>query len=86
VEACDQEEQLLRLYHQALTDAGVNGYSWAQCHHDYRCAMLSAFVEGILTVASLEAEDDHARQLARVLTERFSQACTRLHLQELLPA
>lgn len=86
VEKSDKEEELLRCYHQALTQAGVEGYPWAQCYHDYRCAMLSSFVQGILTVASLETDDDYAHNLARVLAERFIMACRRLRLYELLPS
>lgn len=84
VEKSAKEEELLRCYHRALTHAGVKGYTWAQCYHDYRCAMLSSFVEGILTVASLEIDNDYARNLARVLTERFMMACERLHLPDLI--
>ena len=30
------EEELVRRYHDALTAAGVNGYPWERCWHDYR--------------------------------------------------
>jgi hypothetical protein len=86
VEKSDQEEELLRWYYQALTQAGVKGYPWAQCYHDYRCAMLSGFVQGVLSVASLETDNDDDRDLARVLAERFIMACVRLRLFERLPS
>jgi hypothetical protein len=85
VEKSDREEELLRVYHQALIEAGVQGYTWAQSYHDYRCAMLSGFVQGILTITSLDTDNDYARNLVRVLTERFMMACRRLRLSELLP-
>ena len=57
-----------------------------KCYHDYRCAMFSSFVQGILTVASLETDDDDARNLARILAERFIMAYRRLRLDELQPS
>jgi aminoglycoside/choline kinase family phosphotransferase len=85
VEESDKEENLLRFYHRALTHAGVEGYSWEQCYRDYRCAMITGFVQGILTITSLETGDIYAQNLARVIAERFMMACSRLRLDELLP-
>jgi hypothetical protein len=86
VEESDREEQLARYYYQVLTSAGVAGYSWAQCYHDYRCAMFSAFVQGILMAAALDPDDATARALARAIGERFVVACRRLRLHELMPS
>lgn len=86
VEMSHSEEELLRWYHQTLVSAGVEGYSWSQCYQDYRYAMISSFVQGILTVASLTTNDDYARNLGFILAERFMAACRRLRLSELLPA
>jgi hypothetical protein len=39
----NREERLLRLYHQTLVQAGIEGYSWDDLHTDYRlmvCYML----------------------------------------------
>jgi hypothetical protein len=84
LEQVEQEEQLLRGYHRALTAAGVCGYSWEQCKKDYRFAMISSFVQGILTVVSLQATGgEHALRLADVLTGRWTAACQRLELYEL---
>jgi aminoglycoside phosphotransferase (APT) family kinase protein len=84
VEESDREQELLRGYHQALIQAGVEGYSFQQSIQDYRLAMLSSFVQGILMVASLETGEDYARNLAGVLSERFMLACRRLRLADLL--
>ena len=84
VAVCDQEEALLSCYHQALCAAGVKGYSLAQCQYDYRCAMLSSVVQGILTVAALDPVDEYNRRLSDALTERLVMANRRLGLSELL--
>ena len=55
-------------------------------YHDYRCAMFSGFVQGILMAAALDPDDTAARTLARVVGERFVLACERLHLHELMPS
>ena len=81
----DKEEELVRSYYQALTREGVAGYPWTQCYYDYRCAMLSAFVQGVLTATPSETADDYTHDLARVLAERFILACQRLRLYELTP-
>ena len=87
VEESDKEEQLVRYYYHVLTQAGVAGYSWAECYRDYRCAMFSGFVQGILMAASLEPSDEAVnRALARVIGERFVVACRRLRLPELMPS
>jgi hypothetical protein len=79
------EQRLVRSYHEALIDAGVDGYPWTQCYHDYRCGMISAFVQGILTATVPENADEYAHDLARVIGERFILAYRRLRLHELVP-
>jgi hypothetical protein len=85
VEDVAEEEALVRHYHRALTREGVGDYAWAQCYGDYRRAMVSAFVQGVLTATPSETDDEYARDLARVVGERFVKACQRLRLYELLP-
>lgn len=36
-----QEQDLLRYYHDVLSARGVTGYSWEQCHLDYRVSVIS---------------------------------------------
>jgi aminoglycoside phosphotransferase (APT) family kinase protein len=85
VEDGAEEEGLVRRYHRALIQEGVDEYSWSQCYGDYRRAMLSAFVQGVLTATPSESCDEYARDLAHVVGERFVRACQRLRLYELLP-
>jgi len=82
----DQEQMLLRRYYQALTDEGVERYAWKQCAHDYRCAMLSCFVQGILSAVPPETDDAYTHSLARTIGERFATVPSRLALDELMPA
>lgn len=85
LERIDREEELLHEYQRALTAAGVQGYAWEQCMADYRRAMVSNFVQGILTVVSLLGDGSaHALRLARVLSERWMAACRRLDLSTVM--
>jgi aminoglycoside/choline kinase family phosphotransferase len=86
VEDSAEEGWLLRRYHRALIHEGVAGYPWAQCRRDYTCAMISCFVQGILSALPPETGDKYSHSLARALEERFVAACTRLRLHELLPS
>lgn len=84
LDAIEQEEQLLAAYHTALAQSGVAAYPWAQCYHDYRCAMSSAFVQGVLMATPPETGDAHASRLGDAVGARFIQACQRLRLHELI--
>jgi aminoglycoside/choline kinase family phosphotransferase len=86
VQDIDQEQSLLRRYHQALLEQGVAGYSWDQCAYDYRCAMLSCFVQGILSAIPPEANNTYAHSLAHAIGERFVTVPSRLALGKLMPA
>jgi thiamine kinase-like enzyme len=83
VEKAGYEESLLRGYHQALTGGGVQDYSWETCCLDYRRAMASSFVQGILTIAALDQGSPYTHDLASVLTERFRSVCLRHRLYEI---
>lgn len=80
-----EEKGLVQSYHQALVQEGVAGYSWGLCFHDYRCAMLSAFVQGVLTATLSGDTDEYARDLSHIIAQRFVWACQRLRLCELVP-
>lgn len=82
--ASHHEEELLRFYHHSLGAAGVTGYAWAQCWHDYRCAMISSFVQGILSSTINENATAYRQQFAQAVASRFIAACQRLRLSDLL--
>lgn len=79
----EAEGALLRAYLRSLHAAGVAGYGWEQAWQDYRGAMVSGFVQGILTVANA-AEDAAGRRLAAAVGRRFVQAAARLELDTLV--
>jgi len=82
--AVDQELPLLRFYHQTLEANGVQGYSWSQCQSDYRIAMTSAFVQGILTAVPAADGNDEPSALGHAIGQRYIAAATRWKLSDLL--
>lgn len=83
LEASDQEEELLRFYHHRLVMDGVTDYSWMQCLQEYRYAMISSFVQGILSSTLEEGASGYQRHFAQAVASRFIAACQRLRLYEL---
>ena len=75
-----EEQQLLKIYHEALKANGVSEYTFDACWEDYRYAMLDYFVQAVLMVTSLNSENDRENRLARAVTERFIAAITDLRL------
>lgn len=84
VEQSHQEISLLQAYHQTLQEEGVTGYSWAHCYEDYRYAMGSNFVQGVLSATLDEEADEWDHKRARVIGQRFVAAVQRLRLPELI--
>jgi hypothetical protein len=84
MEDSHSETDLLKLYYQGLLDGGVDDYSWEDCYADYRRAMCSAFVQGVLSATLDEEPSDYDVKLAQVLSRRFSAAAQRLGLLEVM--
>ncbi len=80
------EEALVQFYHRTLVESGVVDYSWGQCYQDYRRAMLSAFVQGILLATPSDTDNEHCHRRAQSVGARFMAACTRLRLGDIIPA
>lgn len=84
IKRSEDEISYLQAYYQTLVNEGAKDYSWEQCIFDYRCAMCSSFVQGILS-AAIDAEVSvYEKKLATVIGERFVQAASRLRLWELV--
>lgn len=47
----EAERDIVEDYHQRLTDAGIDGYSWSSCWRDYRRGAFSGF--GVTVIASM---------------------------------
>ena len=46
--APEAEEELLHLYHHALVEAGVHGYPYEQCLHEYRVSTLTLLLGSLV--------------------------------------
>lgn len=51
------EESILRAYHDALCKAGVDGFNWDQCWHEYRRAAFAGFGLTVVAAAAVEQTD-----------------------------
>jgi hypothetical protein len=79
-----QEELLLRFYHSCLVAGGVTDYTGEQCQRDYRHALISSFVQGVLSSLVDDNAGLYQRQFAQAMASRFIAACQRWQLGELL--
>ena len=78
------EPALVRRYHSALMAEGVANYSFAECWHDYRLAMLEIFVFWIVTGGYCNYEGDRATLYLLNTLERLDAAISDLASVELL--
>jgi hypothetical protein len=79
-ESGDVELRLLQHYHHELLAGGIQDYSWEDCYEDYRAAMCSSFLQGVLSATLRENASDETREKARVIGRRFCAAADRLNL------
>jgi len=80
------ESDLLRHYYRTLVDGGVGNYSWEQYFADYRAAMCSSFVQGVLSAVAGEDANEYEQTLAKVVGERFISTAHRLCLSDFVTA
>jgi hypothetical protein len=80
-----EEMRLLRTYHRALLDHGVQGYAFEECLLDYRRSILFALVYPVIVCGSLDLANARGHQLATVVLERSVAAILDLNAAELLP-
>lgn len=78
------ESGLLRVYHSALADNGVSGYSFEECLRDYRLSMLEVVVFWIVIGGYCDYTGDRAALYLRNSLERFDAAISDLASTELL--
>ena len=69
-----EETGLLRLYHSALVENGVRGYSYEQCLLDYRFSMLDLLLFWIVVGGYCDFGDERATRYLHNTMERFSAA------------
>jgi hypothetical protein len=84
-----EEAALLRRYHDKLTRHGVAGYSFEQCHRDYRLAMLFSLVYWVEGYPVVDKENRRAVALFNCWSDRLAAAADDLDLEratEMQPA
>ena len=79
-----EEMDLLRLYHAALAEHGVTGYSFDECVDDYRLSMLEVLVFWIVTGGYCVYEGSRATMYLHNSLARFDAAIADLGCMELL--
>ncbi len=77
------EEDLVRDYHSALAQAGVEGYRWEDCWQDYRRAAFAGF--SVTVVASmLVQQTERGDEMFTAMARRHSRHALDLNAGELL--
>jgi hypothetical protein len=70
----EHEADLLRLYHDALTAGGVEGYDFNQFHADYRVGVLYGWIIPVYAVGTLDSSSERAMALWTEVIERAQAA------------
>jgi aminoglycoside/choline kinase family phosphotransferase len=68
------EDDLLRLYHEALSAGGVEGYSFDQFRADYRVGVLYGWIIPVYAVGTLDSSSERAMALWTEVIERSQAA------------
>ncbi len=81
----EAEKQLLLDYHNTLLEMGVADYSFDDCWHDYRMAVLCGMFVAIYTAGGMELGNERGVQLARAISRRVDAAVNELAVGDLIP-
>lgn len=65
------EETLVRLYHDQLVAAGVNGYGWDRCWHDYRRGTWAGLIMAV-AASMLVERTERGDQMFMVMAHRHA--------------
>jgi len=77
---------LLRAYHNILTERGVQGYDFEQCLLDYRTSMLFCWQYAVVICGTLDLANERGMALATDYLEHTVSALTDLNAGELMPS
>ena len=77
--------RLLASYHDALVGAGIRGYTFEQCHADYRVAHIERAAFVVRVCASLDLSSSREQQLAERGVRNMVASLVELDAVELLP-
>ncbi len=83
----EHQDDLVRVYYDALVERGVEGYEYETCAEDYRGAALSLFIFLVTSQESLNIEDynERAQELFEAMFDRYTAAILDLNAAEFLP-
>lgn len=72
----EHQQEMVRVYHDALITAGVTGYSYEQCWEDYRAAALVLLGYLVTSAADIEPEtlNERGQELIDVMFGRYAVA------------
>ena len=68
------EQHLVQTYHEALEEAGVRGYSLAQCREDYVLGSLWVIHRGVLLIGTLDLSNERGMAMVDRAVERAMEA------------
>lgn len=74
------ESHLVEVYHRALVDAGVSGYSLVDCRRDYVLGSLWVIHRGVILIDMLELSDERGMALLDRAVERAMAGATSIDL------
>jgi hypothetical protein len=78
------ERDLLKLYHDTLTQHGVSGYSFDQCWEDYRRSIMFMIVYAVIAIGSLDMANERGVELFDTIAMRTLTAIDDLNAHEFL--
>lgn len=80
------ERNLIRLYHETLTSAGVTNYPFERCWDDYRIAVLVALVIPVSAAVNTDLSNPRGAAVMKEIMIRSTTAVVDLNAGELLPS
>ena len=79
------ERDIVKLYHDTLIGAGVEGYSFDQCWEDYRLSTLFLLTYSVIALGSLDHANERGVELFTKISQRTLAVISDLKSYELLP-
>lgn len=77
------EEEIVRAYHAALCDAGIEGYAWERCFRDYRRGVFAGFA--VTVVASVMVQQtERGDEMFTAMARRHARHAIDLGAEEFL--
>ena len=83
----NHQDDLVRVYYEALVEHGVEGYDYETCAEDYRGAALFLFNFTLTSLEDVNFKDynQRAQELMETMLDRYMTAILDLNAAEFLP-